>query len=154
VIVEFARIGLEPDARAGLVVSPMRCGDNAHSVNAAVDPRDPDIRGTAQIRVARGFWMGCLFLLITLLSPRLAIVVLWLFTDYVSRVFSLWLWPLLGLVFLPWTTLIYILVAAPAGGITFWGWLMVGLGLLTDISGHVQAYTKREEARAMVQPAT
>ena len=98
--------------------------------------------------------MGCLFLLITLLSPRLAIIVLWLFTDYVSRVFSLWLWPLLGLVFLPWTTLIYILVAAPAGGISFWGWLMVGLGLLTDISSHVQAYTKREDARAIVQPAT
>lgn len=42
--------------------------------------------------------MGCLFLLITLLSPRLGIIVLWLFTDYVTRAFSLWLWPLLGLV--------------------------------------------------------
>ncbi len=94
--------------------------------------------------------MGCLFLLITLLSPRLGILVLWLFTDYVNRAFSLWLWPLLGLVFLPWTTLIYILVAAPAGGISFWGWLMVGLGLLTDISAHVQSYTNREQARGMM----
>jgi hypothetical protein len=97
--------------------------------------------------------MGCLFLLITLLSPRLGIVVLWLFTDYVNRAFSLWLWPLLGLVFLPWTTLFYILVAAPTGDITFWGWLMVGLGLITDLGAYAQSYTNREQARAMVQPA-
>ena len=96
--------------------------------------------------------MGCLFLLITLLSPRLGIVILWLFTDYVTRAFSLWLWPLLGLVFLPWTTLIYILVAAPTGGITFWGWLMVGLGVLTDLSAHAQSFADREKARALVQP--
>jgi hypothetical protein len=97
--------------------------------------------------------MGCLFLLITLVSPRLAIIVVWVFTDYVTRAFSLWLWPLLGLVFLPWTTLIYILVAAPVGGISFWGWLMVGLGLLTDLGAYAQSYANREQARAMVQPS-
>ena len=79
--------------------------------------------------------MGCLFILLTMLSPRLGIIILWAFTNYVNLAFSTWLWPLLGLVFLPWTTLIYILVAAPAGGITFWGWLMVALGLLSDLSG-------------------
>ena len=88
-----------------------------------------------------------------MLSPRLAVVVLWVFTDYVARTFTFWLWPLLGLIFLPWTTLIYILVAAPTGGITFWGWLMVGLGLLTDVSSHAQSYMQREQARTMVQPA-
>ena len=97
--------------------------------------------------------MGCLFLLLMLISPRLAIVVMWLLTDYVSRSFNLWLWPLLGLIFLPWTTLIYILVAAPVGGITFWGWLMVGLGLVSDLSAHAQSYMQREQARSMVQPA-
>ena len=97
--------------------------------------------------------MGCLFLLIALLSPRLGIIVLWLFTDYVNRAFSLWLWPLLGLIVLPWTTLFYILVAAPTGEITFWGWLMVALGFLTDLSGHAQSYANREQAKAMVQPS-
>jgi len=49
---------------------------------------------------------------------------------------------------LPWTTLLYILVAAPAGGISFWGWLLVALGLLMDISSHVQSYNNREQATA------
>jgi hypothetical protein len=48
--------------------------------------------------------MGCLFLLLMMLSPRLGIIFLWAFTDYVSRSFSTWIWPLLGLVFLPWTS--------------------------------------------------
>lgn len=97
--------------------------------------------------------MGCLFLLITMLSPRLGIIVLWAFTDYVSRAFDSWFWPLLGLVFLPWTTLLYVLVAAPAGGITFWGWIFVGLGVLLDASAHVQAYSNRQQAMALYQPA-
>jgi len=83
-----------------------------------------------------------------MLSPRLGIVILWAFTNYVTRAFDTWLWPLLGVVFLPWTTLFYILVAAPTGSITFWGWLMVGLGLISDLSAHAQAYTNRDQARA------
>jgi hypothetical protein len=95
--------------------------------------------------------MGCLFILLTMLSPRLGIVVVWALTNYVSRAFDTWFWPLLGLIFLPWTTLIYILVAAPAGGITFWGWLMVGLGLLSDVAAHAQAYTNRQQAMSLYQ---
>jgi hypothetical protein len=96
--------------------------------------------------------MGCLFLLITLLSPRLGIIFLWAFTDWVvPRSFNTWIWPLLGLIVLPWTTLLYILVAAPAGGISFWGWLLVALGLLMDISSHVQSYNNRGQATAYYQ---
>jgi len=47
--------------------------------------------------------------------------------------------------------LIYILVAAPVGGITFWGWLMVGLGLISDLTAHAQAYTSRQQAMSLYQ---
>jgi hypothetical protein len=94
--------------------------------------------------------MGCLFIIIAALSPRLGIIVLWIFTNYVNLVFTTWIWPLLGLIILPWTTLMYILVAAPAGGITFWGWLVVVLGLIMDISSHGQEWANREQARSMV----
>jgi hypothetical protein len=97
--------------------------------------------------------MGCLFILITMLSPRLGIILLWAFTDYVYRAFDSWFWPLLGLIFLPWTTLMYILVAAPVGSVSFWGWLMVGLGFLVDISNHMQAYQNRQYATSMYQRA-
>jgi hypothetical protein len=87
-----------------------------------------------------------LFLLITMLSPRLGVIILWVFTNYVTLAFNTWVLPLLGLVFLPWTTLFYILVAAPAGGITFWGWLFVALGLISDLTAHAQAYASRDQA--------
>jgi hypothetical protein len=92
--------------------------------------------------------MGCLFLLIMMLSPRLGIILLWVFTNWVTLAFNGWIVPALGLVFLPWTTLFYILVAAPAGGITFWGWLVVALGLVSDLASHAQAYASRDQARA------
>jgi hypothetical protein len=95
--------------------------------------------------------MGCLFLLLMMLSPRLGVVFLWVFTDYVQRSFATWVWPLLGLVFLPWTTLMYILVAAPVGGITWWGWLFVALGLVTDIGSHANTYASRGQAQSMYQ---
>ena len=95
--------------------------------------------------------MGCLFLLVALVSPRLGIIFLWAFTNYVSRSFDTWIWPLLGLIFLPWTTLLYILVAAPAGGITFWGWLFVALGLLMDIGSHLNSYGSRGQAQMYYQ---
>jgi hypothetical protein len=98
--------------------------------------------------------MGCLFLLISLLSPRLGIVFLWAFTDYVFRAFgNAWFWPLLGLIFLPWTTLLYILVAAPVGSITLWGWLMVALGLILDLSSHAQSWNNRQQARMVYSRA-
>jgi hypothetical protein len=88
-----------------------------------------------------------------MLSPRLGIIFLWVFTNYVNLAFNTWIWPALGLVFLPWTTLFYILVAAPAGGITFWGWLIVALGLLSDIASHANAYANREQAQSYYQRA-
>jgi hypothetical protein len=97
--------------------------------------------------------MGCLFILIAILSPRLGIIILWAFTNYVDRAFDTWIWPLLGLILLPWTTLMYILVAAPVGGITFWGWLMVALGLLLDITNHAQSYANRQQAMALYRTA-
>ena len=59
--------------------------------------------------------MGCLFALIAVLSPRFAVFLLWAFTNYVDRAFNGWFLPLLGIVFAPWTTLMYVLVYAPAG---------------------------------------
>jgi hypothetical protein len=51
--------------------------------------------------------MGCLLALFALLSPRLALVFVWLFSDWLSNAFDSWLLPLLGFFLLPWTTLAY-----------------------------------------------
>ena len=59
--------------------------------------------------------MGCLLLLLMLISARITLVVLWLFTNLVDRAFDGWVVPLLGVFFLPWTTLMYVLLWSRLG---------------------------------------
>lgn len=89
--------------------------------------------------------MGCLFLIIAMLSPRLGIILLWAFTNVVSRAYNGILMPLLGLIFLPWTTLFYLLVAGATGTVNFGGWLFVGIGLIMDLANYSQSYTYRSQ---------
>ena len=58
--------------------------------------------------------MGCLVALLALISPRLALVAIWLFSDLLSRAFDSWILPLLGFFLLPWTTLGYAICGASA----------------------------------------
>ena len=87
--------------------------------------------------------MGCLFALVAVLSPRLAVFLLWAFTNYVDRAFNGFVLPLLGIIFAPWTTLLYVLVDAPAGPIHVAGWIVVGLGVIIDLSAWSQAAANR-----------
>jgi len=85
----------------------------------------------------------CLIALIAVLSPRLAVILLWLFTNYVDKAFAGWFLPLLGVIFLPWTTLFYILVDIAPGPIHVAGWIVIGLGVVLDLSAHAQAARRR-----------
>ncbi len=78
--------------------------------------------------------MPCLLACAAMLSPRLAIVLLWLFTDKNTLAFdSGWL-AIAGFLFLPWTTLAWILCFSPLmGTVTGFGWFLVGLGFVLDI---------------------
>ncbi len=51
--------------------------------------------------------MPCLVALFALISPRLALVFVAIFSNLLSRAFDSWLIPLLGFFLLPWTTLAY-----------------------------------------------
>jgi hypothetical protein len=76
---------------------------------------------------------GCIFALFAGFAPRLAFLFVWFFTPMVNRAFSgAWLWPLLGVVFLPFTALFYVFLYTPAG-LSWWAWLIVLLGFLIDI---------------------
>ena len=92
--------------------------------------------------------MGCLFALIAVLSPRFAVFLLWAFTNYVDRAFNGWFLPLLGIFFAPWTTLMYVLVYAPAGPIHVAGWILVGLGVILDLNSWAQAAANRRSIPA------
>ena len=51
--------------------------------------------------------MPCLILLLTLAFPRFALVLLFLFSDYLARAYHSLLLVVLGFVFLPLTTIVY-----------------------------------------------
>lgn len=79
--------------------------------------------------------MGCFIALIALLSPRLALFLIWIFSDLLSRAYSSWILPLLGFFLLPWTTLAYAAFWDWAPGHHLnWRWIFVGLAFLIDIS--------------------
>jgi len=51
--------------------------------------------------------MPCLVAGVAFFFPRLAIILLVVFSDYIGEAFGGVLWPLLGFIFLPYTTLVY-----------------------------------------------
>jgi hypothetical protein len=79
--------------------------------------------------------MGCLLALLAGFAPRIALFLVWIFTNLVDRAFNGFLIPLLGLIVFPYATLFYVLAYSPVGGVTGFGWAFVVLGFLFDI-GH------------------
>jgi hypothetical protein len=68
-----------------------------------------------------------------LLGPRFAILIWYLINRarfYLA--FDDWIVPLLMAIFLPWTMLMYMIVFP--GGIVGFDWIIMGLGLLSDIA--------------------
>jgi len=88
--------------------------------------------------------VGCLFLLIAALSPRLAVILMWIFTPWVDRAFGPVIWPLLGVVFLPITTLIYVILWNTNGrGVNGWEWILVVLGVFADLASYGRSAQSR-----------
>jgi hypothetical protein len=78
--------------------------------------------------------MCCLALLAVGIGPRIALGAWWIFGDKVDAAFSTWVWPLLGLVFLPWTTIFYVIAWSPIGGVSGAEWILVAIGVALDIA--------------------
>jgi hypothetical protein len=69
--------------------------------------------------------------------PRLLILVFWITTNLVDRAFTGFLVPLLGTLFLPYTTLSYVAAYSPiADGLVGASWLWVVLGFLVDLMAY------------------
>jgi hypothetical protein len=75
----------------------------------------------------------CVVAILAFLGPRAGILVWWLLDPARwETAFSIWIWPLLGSLFLPWTTLGYVLVAP--GGIHGLDWLLLVMAVVVDVS--------------------
>jgi len=89
----------------------------------------------------------CLFILLLVLGPR-AVIVLWWIVDpgQWSATFGTFLVPFLGFLLLPWTTLIYVLVAP--GGVDGLDYLWLALALVADLSSHAGSTAVGRRRRA------
>lgn len=81
-------------------------------------------------------------------SPRLAVFFTWVFTDRMTVAFNSFWIGLLGFFLLPWTTLAWAWVYAPVRGVTGFGWFLVILGFVVDISTYAGSAQTRREKRA------
>jgi hypothetical protein len=81
--------------------------------------------------------MPCLPLLLALISPRLALVAVWLMTNLLSRAFDNVLLPLIGFFLLPWTTLAYVLMwDNGTHRVEGFEWFIVILAFLGDLGAY------------------
>ena len=80
--------------------------------------------------------MGCFIVLLSLFSVRLALAFIWIFTVFVDRAFGSFLVPLLGLIFLPTTTLAYSLLYNPLVGVSGFEWVLVTFAFIVDIASY------------------
>jgi hypothetical protein len=87
--------------------------------------------------------MCCLWVVLVFLGPRVGGALWWLVQPARwNAAFTNWLWPLLGLIFVPWATIMWVLVA-PLGSPAGWDWLWIGLGLVADIAWWAGAAGRR-----------
>jgi hypothetical protein len=79
--------------------------------------------------------LGCFLVLFALISPRLALVFVWLFSNLLDRAYDEWWLPLLGFFILPWTTLAYaVMWSSGTNEVTGFEWFIVGFAFIADIS--------------------
>ena len=89
--------------------------------------------------------MGCFAALLALISPRLALFFIFLFSDLLSRAFDSWVLPLLGFFILPWTTLAYALMwSSGTNDVTGFEWFVVVFAFVVgDLGSYAQGNRSR-----------
>ena len=89
----------------------------------------------------------CLFAILAGIFPRVAFGIYWIARPaVVDAVFGTFIWPLLGLIFLPFTTLMYTLLWNAGTGVSGSDWLWVGIAFLLDLGHYASsAYGNRDK---------
>jgi hypothetical protein len=88
--------------------------------------------------------MPCLAALLALISPRLALFFIWIFSDILGRAYDSWFVPVLGFFLLPWTTLGYaVMWDVGTHRVSGFEWFIVILAFLIDLSSWFGGYQNR-----------
>jgi hypothetical protein len=78
--------------------------------------------------------MGCLFAIFAGIFPRLGLFIIWIVRPkLVDAAFDTWIFPLIGIIFLPFATLMYVILYTPGVGLTGWEWFWVVVAGMLDV---------------------
>jgi len=77
--------------------------------------------------------MGCILSLLVGICARAAVGYLYVTTDLLTTAFNSVVWPLIGFVFMPLSTLAYTWAVTDPRGVTWPHMLLVGMCVLTDL---------------------
>jgi hypothetical protein len=80
--------------------------------------------------------MGCLFVALVAFFPRLGVFLIWLARPalFSSAFGGSWLLPVLGVIVLPFTTLMYVLMWSPTVGLSNMDWFWLFLAFFLDVA--------------------
>jgi hypothetical protein len=78
--------------------------------------------------------MACLLLILLVAFPRVALLLLFFFTHYLSRAYNGLILPLLGFLFLPLTTLVYAWMVNSGLPATGFNLLILLVAVVVDLS--------------------
>jgi hypothetical protein len=95
--------------------------------------------------------MPCLVGILGFFFPRVVLVLLWLFSDYLGNAYQTVLWPLLGFFFAPFTTLAYAFAINSNGSVSGFYLVLVVIAVLMDI-GVIGGGGKAAARRRLVRP--
>ncbi len=79
--------------------------------------------------------MPCLLLILFVLFPRIALLLLFFFTHYLSRAYHGFLIPLIGFIFLPLTTLAYAWMVNSGQAIAGINLIILVVAVVIDVGG-------------------
>jgi hypothetical protein len=95
--------------------------------------------------------LGCLLAFGAAVAPRVFLVLAWIFSARWPLVWGGdFILPLLGIIFLPFTTIMYMLVWTPRG-IDGWDWMWIILGLFLDLWKWSQVWANRQKGLEVAQ---
>ena len=79
--------------------------------------------------------MPCCLIAAASFFPRIALFIMWL-VGYGGRAFETAIWPVLGFLFMPYTTCFYAIGMNERGGIEGWALLLLIIGVIFDMGSH------------------
>ena len=77
--------------------------------------------------------MPCLLAILAVAFPRLAIVLLWLFTNFFNGVYHGLIIPVLGFLFLPLTLIVYTYFGGPHSPMNGQELIFLGIAVILDL---------------------